>query len=294
MGLRVKDHSSEPTPRIHHGICESKHKGKQRDTMRNVGAVLCVMALLIFPSRAWTEEEIIGRIGKIRDTVYEDYRNFYALENVEYLAIGIGIAGVLANTSIDGEVQGWDQASLRNGDTDNFSREVKPFGDGRITVPVYLGAAILGELAKDIKAGSTTGEWGKRSLRAIVVGAPPMLLLQRGLGASRPKEDDSHWRPLKDSNGVSGHSFMGAVPFITAARMTDNPYLRYFFYLGSTLTGWSRINDNSHYFSQALVGWWMAQLAATCVEEGETEKRRLVIAPAPVADGVGFTIALLF
>jgi len=269
-------------------------EAEKGNKMQNFGAVLFVMALLIFPSRAWTEEEIIGRIGEIKDTVYEDYRNFYAIENLEYLAIGIGITGVLANTSIDGEVQGWDQGSLRNGDTDDFSATVKPFGDGVRTIPVYLGAAIIGELSKDSKVGSTTGEWGKRSLRAIVVGTPPMLLLQRGLGASRPKEDDSHWRPLNDSNGVSGHSFMGAVPFITAAKMTDNPYLRYFFYLGSTLTGWSRINDNSHYFSQAALGWWMAYLAATCTEGGETEKKKLVIAPAPVADGVGFTIVLLF
>jgi len=262
--------------------------------MQNFGAVFLVMTLLIFSSRAWTEEEIIGRIGEIKDTVYEDYRNFYAIENLEYLAIGIGIAGVLANTSIDGEIQGWDQGSLRDGDSDNFSREVKPFGDGKRTVPVYLGAAILGELTKDIKAGSTTGEWGERSLRTILVGAPPMLFLQRALGASRPKEDDSHWRPLNDDNGVSGHSFMGAVPFITAAKMTENSYLKYFFYLGSMLTGWSRINDNSHYFSQAALGWWMAYLAGTSIGEGETEKKKFVIAPAPVADGVGFTIVLVF
>ena len=262
--------------------------------MQNFRAVFFVITLLILPSGAWTEEGIVGRIEEMKDTIYEDYRNFYAVENLEYLAIGIGIAGVLANTSIDGEVQGWDQGSLRDGDTDNFSRAVKPFGDGEITVPVYLGAAIFGELTKDIEAGSTTGEWGKRSLRTILVGAPPMLLLQRSLGASRPKEDDSHWRPLNDDNGVSGHSFMGAVPFITAAKMTENPYLKYFFYLGSTLTGWSRINDNSHYFSQAALGWWMAYLAADCGEKGEAEKKKVVITPAPVADGAGFTVTLLF
>ncbi|NVM25433.1 MAG: phosphatase PAP2 family protein [Desulfobacterales bacterium] len=257
-------------------------------------AVFLVITLLIPPSRAWAADEIIGRIGEIKDTIYEDYRNFYAIENLEDLAMGIGMAGVLANTSIDGEIQGWDQESLRNKDTDEFSATVKPFGDGRITVPVYLGAAILGELTKDTKVGSTTGEWGKRSLRAILVGAPPMLCMQRALGASRPKEDESYWRPLNDSNGVSGHSFMGAVPFITAARITENPYLRYLFYLGSMLTGWSRINDNSHYFSQAALGWWMAYLAAACGDKAETEKRKVVIAPTPVANGVGFTVALRF
>jgi len=262
--------------------------------MQKLGTVFFVITLLILPSGAWTEEGTADRIAEIKETIYEDYRNFYAVENLEYLAIGIGIAGVLANTSIDGEVQGWDQGSLRDEDTDNFSRTVKPFGDGLVTIPVYLGAAFLGELTKDIEMGSTTGEWGKKSLRTILVGAPPMLFLQRSLGASRPKEDDSHWRPFNDSNGVSGHSFMGAVPFITAAKITENPYLKCFFYLGSTLTGWSRINDNSHYFSQAALGWWMAYLAADCGAKGETEKKKVVIAPVPVADGARVTVTLFF
>ncbi len=269
-------------------------KVKKGNKMKNLGAVFLMIALLIFPSSAWSEEEIIGRINEIKDTIYEDYRNFYSIENLEDLAIGIGITGVLANTSIDGEIQDWDQDSLRNKDTDNLSRAVKPFGDARITVPVYLGAAIFGELTKDIKVGSITGEWAKRSLRTILVATPPMLFLQIALGASRPNEDDSHWRPFNDSNGVSGHSFMGAVPFIAAAKMTDNSYLKYLFYLGSTLTGWSRINDNSHYFSQAALGWWIAYLTNSCGEKAETGKRKVVIAPAPIPGGAGFTIALRF
>lgn len=91
------------------GCAQCVGRVNKRNKMQNFGAVFLVMTLLIFPSRAWTEEEIIGRIGEIKDTVYEDYRNFYAIENLEYLAIGIGIAGVLANTSIDGEIQGWNQ-----------------------------------------------------------------------------------------------------------------------------------------------------------------------------------------
>jgi len=262
--------------------------------MKSLVAVFLLITLLIPPSRAWAGQETVGRISEVKDTIYNDYRNFYAPENLEYLAVGIGMAAVLANTSIDGEIQGWDQESLRNEGTDDFSETVKPFGDGRRTVPVYLGAAIFGELTQGTKVGSTTGEWGKRSLRAILVGAPPMLFLQRALGASRPKEDDSSWRPLNDDNGVSGHSFMGAVPFITAARITENPYLRYFFYVGSMLTGWSRINDNSHYFSQAALGWWMAYLATACGDKTEREKGRVVIAPTPVAHGGGFMVALRF
>jgi len=264
----------------------------KRNEMKNLGTVFLVMVLLILPSSVCSEEEqeIAGRIDEIKDTVYEDYRNFYSGENLGKLAIGLGVAGVLANTSADREIQNWYQESVRNKDTDNFSRVVKTFGEGMITIPLYLGAVLLGELAKDIKLGSMTGEWGERSLRTLLVGAPPMLFLQIALGASRPEEDDSHWRPFKDNNAVSGHGFMGAVPFIIAAKMTDNPYLRYCLYLVSTLCGLSRINDNAHYFSQAALGWWMAYLAATSVDR----KREVTIAPAFIHNGIGVTVAFRF
>ncbi len=127
---------------------------------------------------------------------------------------------------------------------------------------------------------SPIGEWGQRCLRATLVGVPPLLILQRGLGASRPDENDSHWRPFNDSNGVSGHNFMGAVPFIVAAKMTDKPYLKYPLYMASTLCGLSRINDDKHYFSQIVLGWWLAYLAADSVFKTEKEKeQKLTIAP---------------
>jgi hypothetical protein len=100
-----------------------------------------------------------------------------------------------------------------------------------------------------------------------------MLALQQVIGASRPGEAESgsHWEPFHDDNGVSGHSFMGAVPFITAAHMTKNPWLRGGLYLGSGMAGLSRINDNHHYASQAALGWWMAYLAARCVNPTERD-----------------------
>jgi len=262
--------------------------------MKKLWSAFLVLGMLVFPSGTMANKEITGEISEIKYTVYRDYKCFYSKDNLRSLAIGIGLAGVLANTSIDGEIQDCVQEYLRNDDTDNLSESVKPFGEGAITIPLYVGAALFGELTKDIRLGSATGEWGERSLRAILVGAPPMLFLQNAIGASRPKEDDSHWRPFNDNNGVSGHSFMGAVPFITAAKMADNTYLKYSLYLGSMLCGWSRINDDCHYFSQAALGWWVAYLAASCTERTEKERKRVVIAPAPVADGMGIIAVFRF
>jgi len=58
---------------------------------------------------------------------------------------------------------------------------------------------------------------------------------------------------------VSGHAFVGAVPFLTLAKMAENQKpLQVLAYALSVLTAWSRVNDNAHYTSQAILGWYMA------------------------------------
>ena len=120
------------------------------------------------------------------------------------------------------------------------------------------------------------------------------LFLQKAVGASRPKEDDSHWRPFNDNNGVSGHSFMGAVPFLAATTMTEHGYVKYPLFLGSMLCGFSRINDNCHYFSQATLGWWVAYLAVSCGEARENGERQVFICPRVFADGMGIMAVVNF
>jgi hypothetical protein len=55
-------------------------------------------------------------------------------------------------------------------------------------------------------------------------------------------------------NGVSRHSFMGAVPFIAAAKITENRYIRNSLYLGFMLCGWPKLNADHHHFSQGVSG----------------------------------------
>ena len=221
---------------------------------------------------------------KLKDQVIADYKNFYSLNNLWKFALGIGYAGFYANTSFDEEIEDFYREYIKSNTMYDISKIVKPFGNGRITAPVYLTAALIGELSKNSNFGSTIGEWGQRSSRALIIGAPPVLTLQILLGASRPDEGKgSRWRPFKDDNGVSGHSFMGAVPFLTAAKITQKLYLKYPLYFASTLTGISRINDNKHHFSQSLLGWWIAFLSVNSIDINE-------IALVPSANGIGVMI----
>jgi len=193
----------------------------------------------------------------------------------------VGLAAPLANTSLDEDFQSWYQRDVRSSGTDDFARFWKTFGEGQIFIPAFAGLAFAGDLLEGLPLCGAAGEYAGRVTRAYLVGAPPMLLMQLVLGASRPDETalGSQWKPFDDSNAVSGHAFVGAVPFIAAARMTDRPVLKTGFYLASTFTAWSRINDNAHYFSQAALGWWMAWLACRAVDEPDLRRRRVCFEP---------------
>ena len=167
----------------------------------------------------------------------------------------------------------------------------RPLGNGYYTIPVYVSAKFLGEYFDDQPGMPLLGEFGDRTTRALLVGGPPLLALQYLTGGGRPSayEDESYWRPFRGSHGASGHAFMGAVPFLTLAGMTDDPLAKCFFYACSPWTGVTRINDNVHYLSQVWLGWWMAYLACDAVNKTEKGKGPLLITPlcTPEMTGVG-------
>jgi hypothetical protein len=83
---------------------------------------------------------------------------------------------------------------------------------------------------------------------------------------------------------------MGAIPLLTAAKMTDNPWLKVAGYGGSLAVAWSRLNDNDHFPSQVAMGWWLAYLATSAVDETDRCNERWRLVPLPVPDGVGFSL----
>ena len=138
------------------------------------------------------------------------------------------------------------------------------------------------------------GRWGDRCLRSVLVGGPPVLALKYFLNGSRPEDDHtSRWRPFDSpsANGaVSGHAFISATAFLNAAMMTDNRAWKFAFYGASTMTAWSRINDRMHYFSQALMGWWLAWLAADAVNGTELCHRNFIVVPQVIDDGMAVQV----
>jgi hypothetical protein len=228
-------------------------------------------------------------------SIRSDYREFYTESDLRFAALGVALAATFAHTDVDEDFRNWWQTDVRSDAWDDFSNFAKPLGDGYISLAIMGAGMVAGSLADETRWGRGANEWGSRSLRAIAVGAPPLLLFQAATGAGRPGENpaESDWRPFQDSNGVSGHAFMGAVPFIVAAQMTENPVISGLWYTGSLMSGASRINDDDHYLSQVILGWWLAKLACDAVDKTERQEKDVKLVPLMGAGGtVGVGVEL--
>lgn len=210
--------------------------------------------------------------------VAEDHRNFYSKHNLEFLSLTFLLGAPVANTSADREIlHAFDDTfNSGSGNAGDFVHQFKDIGDHMVMVPIYGATIGAGMLLQETAVGDYVGEWGERSLRATVVGVPPLILTQLMTGAGRPDEGGSEWSFWNDTNGVSGHSFIGAIPFMTAAQQTDDPWKKTLFYAASTLVPISRITDGDHYPSQSFLGWWLAfssVMSVDATQDGDSRWR---------------------
>jgi PAP2 superfamily len=237
-------------------------------------------SLLDPPSLFW------DRLDRDLDLSLQDYRNYYSLPNLLLLGLGVGAMEPVANTPADNHIRNWMQ-KRGHGHAESLAELFGYGGQLWVALPVGLEiAALCGKAPEDYATDGGWFEWSNRSLRAIAVGFPPVLAGYALLGSGRPDlRYDSHWHPFDHFHGVSGHTFIGAVPFLTAASMTDNPWIKYPLVFGSFMTGWSRLYQDRHYFSQVALGWWCAVLAVRSVNL--TENQRLSVVPMVTPSGAG-------
>jgi len=251
--------------------------------------------LLITTQHGALAAEDSGSNSSIIETVSGDYRNFYSSERLVRMGIAFGAGAVMANTNIDMNIRNWYQDKVRNEQTNSWASDpqidlklnAKFFGEGKYLVPIALLSASVNYIDND----SAVGRWGANASRAYITGLPAMWFMQGATGATRPgdRPEGSAWTtPFGHSNGVSGHSFIGAVPFLTIAYMNpDNNYIKYPAYLASAAAGWSRVNDDKHFTSQVLLGWYMAFEAVDAVFASDSSKKGMTVAPMAELDGFG-------
>jgi membrane-associated phospholipid phosphatase len=224
-----------------------------------------------------------------------DYRIHYSLKKLGHLGLSLGVGGILANTSGDRRFRDFVQDDIRGDSGDTFFDIFTFVGEAghlQYAVPAYLGAMFLGRAYSDSPGYVRVHEWGWRSLRTLMLGAPQHFFFTNALGSGRPEEGDSNWDFFADNNGVSGHTFYGAVPLITAATLAENRYIKYTLYATSILPGLARINDDQHYLSQVVIGWLLAYMAADTVNGTDSNREsRFSLLPMVLPDGGGILFA---
>lgn len=222
-----------------------------------------------------------------------DFRLHYGWRSLGNVAVGFGITGILANTDIDTEIQDVFRDDLQGGlgnDLTAFFTDVGDVAQPLPAVAIYAGAMWLG--SRQDQPDTAVGRWGGHSLRAMLIGTPQLVALSHLSGGQRPEEGEAGWDPFEDDNGVSGHSFFGSLPILTAARMTERRWLRNTLFAVSVLPGLARVYDDKHYLSQAFMGWWLANASSRTVERTNRDlTRRAALEPVLLEDGVGFQIA---
>ncbi len=237
-------------------------------------------------------------LNQFGSNVVGDYKSFYTARNMKLLGGAFLIGGITANTPYDYTLREKFQENLLYTPSDDYAEflhQNRYLGDGFFLLPAYAIVTVAGKYLIDDPRAYVVGDWSERTIRGILVGAPPLLITQLATGGSRPNETGhgSDWRPFKDDNGVSGHAFMGAVPLLTAARMSKNRWAKGAFIAASVLPGLSRITDDVHYPSQVFLGWTLAWVATSAVNDTQQRStRNLAIAPTMIDNSPGIGITL--
>jgi hypothetical protein len=235
----------------------------------------------------------------LKNDVLCDFSIYFGKDNLQDLGIMFAAIATMANTNIDYSISHRWKKSIHSPFSHDFFKV--PDGLGKFNyVATYLGTMALGHWQCDTEVGHTLYTWGYRSLRTIFLVGVQDPFYGWLIGNGRPYDGrkTSRWKPFKKGGeaGCSGHSFNGAVPFMTAAMMTDSVPLKLGFYGIALLPGLARINKQSHYTSQVLLSWTIAYLAARSVDCSEEARdccalRTCVI---PTKDGGCIQASLCF
>jgi membrane-associated phospholipid phosphatase len=220
--------------------------------------------------------------GEMLSDIRFDYRNFYSARSLLWLGAGIGVAAILANTSVDQHFRNWYQDDVRSQRSDNIHNDIAWLGNGGIMLPIWLGTSFVFTPFEEYSyTAHLIGTWGRKSTRAFLVGGPMLLALQYGLGAHRPSAGlDSHWHPFQDSHGASGDAWIGGITFLTLAKMTDSKLVKAAMWALALFPAWGRIDVDQHYLSQVTLGVWLAALSVEAVDITDRSTNMFIVPSA--------------
>lgn len=251
--------------------------------------LLMIIAQIWFGNPVWGvgcidrgKEKVVETVENVFNDITSDLGFYFERDNLLALGGVLAAAGIISNTSLDSSIRHFWQDVIRTKTVNGFLKFPCEAGDFRYR-PYYKGSILLGGLffdeSKPDSPFTILYNWGYRSLRTLYLAGAQKELFTWVVGNGRPKHRSSRWHPCKgglkkeDKNnsgvGVSAHAFNGAIPFLTAAMMIEEPIVKYGLYVFSTLPGLARVNDDHHYFSQVFLGWSLSFLSAKAIDKTE-------------------------
>jgi hypothetical protein len=241
--------------------------------------IILVALLLKICSPVWSSELIIdsdivakkskGAMDRMLSTIANDYHTYYEYSKFNEFLFALAVSGTLANSDLDQEIfqdlLHDDLNSHSSNKVFNQFNNAGGYSQLRYAVPFYFASMLAGNALSESSTDNVLELWGSNALRTVILGAPQQLFFSYATGGQRPSEGDSNWDLFNGDNGVSGHAFYGAVPFLTAAQLTSNNYIKTSWIIASMLPGLSRVNNNKHYMSQVFLGWSLALVSSNAV-----------------------------
>lgn len=204
---------------------------------------------------------------------------------------GLAVGGAMANSDLDQDLYDdyWDWSAGE--DLADLSSAGKSLGEAEIVLPLAIVPGLILGLEESPEQ-APLGRFWRRTARAYLIGAPTLYYVQQLTGGERPGDPEgSSWRPFEGNHGLSGHAFLGAVPFLTLARQSDNRWAKAGAIALSTLPAWSRVEDGEHYWSQVALGWLLAwEMTGAVADSGE--ERRYAVVPLVREGGGGLSVHL--
>lgn len=257
-------------------VCKDKEPCLDMEMCRGTG--------LLVRSEATCKQKFVDTIENVYYDIKSDLGFYFERDNLLALGGVLAFAGLMSNTDADSSFRHFWQDAIRTKTLNGLLKFPCKVGDFHFR-PYYKASILLGGLFFDECRPDTPFsllyQWGYRSLRTLYLAGVQKELFSWVIGNGRPNaHTPSRWHPCtkesrKKSNknhsgvGVSAHAFNGAIPFLSAAMMTDEPILRYSLYVFSTLPGLARVNDDHHYFSQVFLGWALSFLSAKAIDKTE-------------------------
>ena len=177
-------------------------------------------------------------------------------------AIAVGAVGTAS--LFDRGVNEWMQ-DHRSSRSNAVARAFRHGGQPEVFLTVGGGMIAAGVLTHDAELR----RGGGRVLVSLAVAGLTSLAIKEAFGRERPDSTDDPYlfRPFsRNESFPSGHTTMAFALATSLSEEISNPWVSAVLYAGAAGTGWSRMNDRRHWFSDVVGGAVVGITAAEVIE----------------------------